>query len=198
MSQTQVQLDDAAQLVKKLQEHISELTKEVSASRQAQLDRESKLLNKLAKKDAYHEDKYRTLMQLSQDEMTKCRRECDGKMKGLVEGFKRDMQVVDQEVGRERAALCKEVSDLKTKLEKSMHENVQLRQLVEVAAKSDAKSSALVLETKHHYEEAHKQLTQQRQLLKEQQEHLASQTQQLRDKELDWQAQIDNCQYKLK
>ena len=63
---------------------------------------------------------------------------------------------------RERVALCKDVTDLKTKLEKCMHENVQLRHLVEVAAKSDAKSSALVLETKHHYEEAHKQLTQQR------------------------------------
>ena len=52
----------------------------------------------MSKKDQYHEDKYRSLVQMSQDELQKCRKECESRIKTLGDGFKRDMSIVDQEV----------------------------------------------------------------------------------------------------
>lgn len=42
---------------------------------------------------------------MSQEELLKCRRDSDSKMKQLIEQFKRDMCVVDAEVGHEKQRL---------------------------------------------------------------------------------------------
>ena len=59
--------------------------------------------------------------------MNKCRKDCDTKVKALVEGFKRDMKIIDTEVTKERSSLQKECKDLKMKLEATMLENVQIK-----------------------------------------------------------------------
>lgn len=84
---------------------------------------ENNLRSKLSKKEAYHEDKYRTLMSMSQDELTKCRKECDHKVKSLVDGFKRDMKIIDTEVNSNRLNLNGEIKELKSKLATVMQEN---------------------------------------------------------------------------
>jgi hypothetical protein len=63
------------------------------------------------------------------------------------------MTTVDKEVQQQRNSLTQQNIDLKQKLEKALKDGLELRHLLEAAAKSDARNEALLKGIKMHVED---------------------------------------------
>jgi predicted RNA-binding protein len=82
------------------------------------------------------------------------------------------MSIVDQEVTSQRNTLTTQNKELKSHLEKAINEGNQLRGLLEAAAKSDARSEALLREMKVHYATEQNSIATERKLLEQKKEEV--------------------------
>ena len=101
-------------------------------------------MGELKKEADFHSERYEKLLRQSQLDIAALKRDNDDKMRLLIEGFKKDMTTIDKEVSYQRAQLTQQNTDLKIKLEKALKDGVELRNLLEAAAKSDARNEALL------------------------------------------------------
>ena len=108
------------------------------------------------------------------------------------------MTTVDKEVNQQRALLTQQNSELKLRLEKSIKDGVELRHLLEAAAKSDARNEALLKGMKLAHDEEQRNFANERAQIKTEKEELEIYRQALKDKEVSNTARVTDFEYKLK
>lgn len=72
--------------------------------------------------------------------------------------FKRDMGVVDLELKRQTSILKEQLAKLENKLTKSVQQNSELKNLLQMAVKSDTRKDALLEEVKIQFENERKKI----------------------------------------
>lgn len=71
-------------------------------------EKEQALVTQMQRKEHHYEERQRTLLQLSQDELLKQKREAESRYSTLVQQFKQDMQVVDSEVQAQKQSFLQQ------------------------------------------------------------------------------------------
>ena len=108
------------------------------------------------------------------------------------------MTTVDREVSQQRSQMTQQNNELKARLEKSIKDGIELRQLLEAAAKSDARNEALLKGMKLAHEEDQRGLLAEREKIKSEKEELEIYRHALKDKEVQNTSRVTEVEYKLK
>lgn len=108
------------------------------------------------------------------------------------------MTTVDKEVNQQRSSMTQLTNELKMRLEKALKDGLELRQLLEAAAKSDARNEALLKGFKLAHDDEQRSLANERAQIKSEKEELEIYRHALKDKEIQNTAKVTDFEYKLK